>query len=227
MQTRIPTARFVWPAVICCTSLFGCTYQSVATSPAVSSNAIEVDRIRNAHAGYYIELREDLRQVDSKRIGHTCSSHKYPVSIDSALTETIAGVMEASFTSYQRYDSPLVASVPENGYSFEFEVGSFEAQLGYSAGTWTGSAHAEALIELSVIVVGPDGVELTRTNIIGDGSGTRSGGCPNGAQALAEAAGEAIEEAAQILVYKVINSPRLDQAGQDADSLAADVGQKN
>ena len=222
-QTTSVISNFA-TAAICAVSLGGCTYQSVATSTASPSAAVDVDRFRNAHAGFYLSLAEELRHVESERIGHTCSSHKYPVSIESALIESINNVMQASFTSHQQYDSPVMAPTQENGYSFEIEVDDFEARLGYSVGTWTGSAYAEASLDLNIVAVGPDGDELTRTTVSGDGSGTHSGGCSNGSRALAEAASEAVEEAVQVFVYKVINSPRLDLEEQDADSLAADLG---
>ena len=205
-------------------SLVGCTYQSVATSTASPATALDIDRVRNAHAGFYISLSDELRLVESRRIGNTCGTHKYPVSIEPALTESINGVFQASFTSHQQYDSPAVTTLPENGYSFEIEVQDFTAQLGYSVGTWTGSAHAEASLALNIVAIGPGGDELTRTTVSGDGSGIYSGGCSNGARALAEAASEAVEEAVQVFVYKVINSPRLDLNEQQAESLAADLG---
>ena len=168
-------------------------------------------------------LADELRQVETKRIGNTCGSHKYPVSIESALGESLNGVMQASFASHQQYDALFGPAPIENAFTFEFQVDDFEPRLGYSTGTWTGSAHAEASLTMSVVATGPGGEELLRTTVSGDGASTYSGGCASGAKAVAEAASEAIQEAIQIFVYKVINSPRLDPAQQQTESVAAEI----
>ena len=201
----------------------GCTFPSVAASSVSPSEAVDIERIRNAHAGFHVLLADEIRHVETTRIGNTCSSHRYPVSIESALAESLNNVMQASFASHQQYDSPFGPSPQENAFTFEFEVDQFEPRLGYSAGTWTGSALAEASLTISVVAVGPTGDELLRTTVQGDGSSTYSGGCASGAKAVAEAASEAVEEAVQVFVYKVINSPKLDPEGQETDTLAAEI----
>jgi len=202
-------------SIVALTSLCGCTYQTVAVGPSGVGMDINADNFRNAHASYFLNLDDKFQHIESKRIGSTCSSHKYPIDVTGAISQTIEEIFATSFSSHDRYDSPILQADLENSYVFEFEVESFDFQLGYAAGTWTGSAHAEASMTLQFTVLESDGTELLTSTVSGDGSAIRSGGCGQGSAVLGESASEAIEESFQIFVYQVLDSDVLDTVSEE------------
>lgn len=190
----------------------GCTYQAVAVNAAPPADEIQAERFRNLAVDYYVEVGEEYRSVESKRIGSLCGAHKFPLSVEPALTQTIDGVLEHSFANPRRQDDS--SSVPESSDDsvvIRFKLDSLESTLGYSSGVWTGSAHADVSMDISYVIFSSDGKEISRSSVTGDASTIRGGGCSQGSVALADSATKAIEEAIQTFAYKALNSPALDE----------------
>lgn len=223
MKTRFQALSRIAAMVAALAAAGGCTYQSVALSTAEPVEDIAVDQTRDIRIDYFIDVADDFQAVESRRIGHMCVAHKYPLNVVPAVTETIDEVLRNAFSDPQRHEMPVMMPAAGNQYFIEFRVESFETVLGYSSGTWSGSAHADAAMNMSVSIVGPDGIEVHRSSLSGDGSAIQAGGCAQGAVALSESASEAIEETVQAFVYKVVNSRLLDTLEENS-AAAAETG---
>lgn len=188
-----------------------CTYQAVAVSSLAPTSEIRADRFRDTHVGVVTNMDSTDFLIEAKKPGFTCTAHTYPVDVGPALRESIGKVMDASFSSYENIGSVTARQDGKHGYVMIFDLEEFDATFSYSTGFWSGTAHGRASITLKVTILDSYGDEILRTNVSGDGNGDAEGGCGKGAEALGQAASEAVAEVLENFVYKVINSDQLDK----------------
>lgn len=199
----------------------GCAFQGAAV--ATSGAAAEVMPQRAIPAAASLHLSSELASL-SRTVSpsYVCGAHTYPLSLASAIRQSIITTNEAAFSSVSIGESASQAA-PGALRHISYDLEQLTARLDFAPGFWQARAQANVDLLLRVRVYDGAGEELLRAVVEGNGFGEAPGDCAAGAQALGTAATKAIERALEEYVYKVINSDQIGlrpDEGKPADPLA-------
>lgn len=192
--------------------LTGCAYQSsVQVAPAFDVYSSYEDIIPG---DWYVSVNADeFGQSDVRFSGFSCSAHTYPLDISQTFTQSALRTIDNIVENVTLVDNPVPQEqIERSGYAGQILLRGEEidADLRYHPGFWSSDAEAEVDITLTVLVNGQNG-RLLGTTVSGDAENTHNAGsfCGGGADALGEAAQEAVRNALQRVAEAISNSPRI------------------
>lgn len=189
-----------------------CTYQSaVQVAPAFDVYTSYDDVIPG---DWYLYVNaEDLQDQNVRFSGFNCSAHTYPIDVSETFSQSAVRTVGNIVENVTLVDNPVSSpEIERNGYAGQIMMNGQEldADLIYHAGFWTSNAEAQVDITLTVVVDG-QGERLLGTTVSGDAEATRDAGsfCGGGAEALGEAASEAVRDTLQRAAESIGNAPRI------------------
>ena len=185
-----------------------CAYQANVSPTAAPAAEIMPGRTIDAPASMYVtpQLAQLSRVAD---IGFTCSAHSFPINAGPAIVSTARTVNEETFSSLVPGGT---LSEPGEGaqYHVVFDLEEFNPRVDFAREFWSARVIAEVEITMSATVLDASGNRVVRTLISGEGNSNQTtGGCDDGADALAEATTEAIGRAFESYVLRVVNSDQI------------------
>jgi len=199
----------------------GCTYQTVPVGPVEADVAVDATAMSDVAGGYLIAFADDDLVVEPDRFGQGCNAHRYPVSAGAGLRQAIGQMFDGKFTRPIPLDALPAVDDPAADFYVGIGVESLTAQLGFSPGTWKGTAYAETHLSLEVTIYDHLGAPVETTVVSGAGSKIAGGGCGAGSVALAEASAQAITESLEEVAYRVLTSERLQRFVEQDEKVAS------
>ncbi len=151
-------------------------------------------------------------------IGHVCSAHRFPfdavepfkASVVTALRNVLDDVVVTD-----TLPSPATLRQQRLAGVIRVQAETLNARIGFLQQTWSGQATARVDMVANTAVDGASG-RLLGTSVEGTGASDRSGGCPDGAAALADASEQAMKRLVTSIAERIANSPRVREAARAA-----------
>lgn len=189
-------------------ALAGCTYPAPVKPVTAPADMFPADTKQIVVSQYFEpELAEFGHMTRSPR---ACSPHRYPVRIGPALVSSLRAVNEAAFRSVGVSERKEVATASAQRH-IAFERVTSRAHVNFRDSLWT--VHAGGFVELIMRVTVYDGDRNPLWMDLATGVGRVEGpgaDCERGAKAVGAAAEEAIREAVDEYVEKIIKAGRVD-----------------
>ena len=183
-------------------SVSACSFQAPVNPSSAGAAAVMPSRVSQIPVLLVVgDFEPGLRQVRPGAL--QCSAHNYPLDIRQALFSSLRS------TTLAAYPNLRVARGSESARPGEARINvtldSVEARLRFLPGFWQATASANVEVALNVQVTDSRNRDVYRGIALGTGSEEVAGACPDGANALGEAASKAIRRVVQDFVSKAIN----------------------
>lgn len=203
MNRCVVVATLVATSVI----LSACTYNAnVAPAPAAASEVLPTRRLPYT-VSYFVDPSVATLEKNAQT-GFTCSAHAFPVNVGPAISSTIRSVNAVAFANAREEGSRNEGADGVKRH-IVLDLIEFNPKLDFSQGFWTSRAHGRVEIVLRAIALDETNKTILTATISGEGSADQTGGCSNGADALAEAANKAVRRLGQDYANKFVNAQQL------------------
>lgn len=149
-------------------------------------------------------------------IGHVCSAHRFPFDavepFKASVVTALRNVLDEVVVT-DTLPSPATLRQQRLAGIIRVQAETLNARIGFVQQFWSGQATARVDMVANTAVDGATG-RLLGTSAEGTGSSDRSGGCPDGAGAIAEASEQAMKRLVTSIAERVANSPRVREASR-------------
>lgn len=193
-------------------ALAGCAYQaSIEVAPAYNVYSTYEDTIRGDWA-----LVVDTGEVGVQTVrfpGLSCSAYTYPLDVSGSLAESARRTIGNIAENVEIVYSPVSREeLGRSGHAGQIVLRgeSVDADLTFHQGFWSNTVEAEVEIVLNIQVDGR-AQRLLGTTVSGDAEATAGAGafCEGAADALGEAAAEAVRNTLRRAAEQISNAPRI------------------
>lgn len=192
-------------------NLAACSYK--ATAPVSASYDVYSNYDTKVPGYFALYVESDEMQGEFKVSGVACSAHKYPLDARSAFEISTLKTLENLVERVELVDSPLSQeSINSGGYDGLIIVRSedLDVRLIVIPGFWSHEMEADVEMVASAQIESANG-RVFGTTVSADEDFTSDAGsaCDGGANAISEAASDAMKELMQELGERIANSERV------------------
>lgn len=199
-------------AVIATVSLVtGCTYNS--TAPVSASYDVYSNYGEKVSGRYALYVDGDEFSGDFKPQGYNCSFHTFSQDASSPFEQSVLKTFENLVEYIEPVDNPLSGNdLTMRGLDGQIvvEAEDMDVRIKVIPGFWSSDIEADVDLAANMTVDSLNG-RLLGTAVSGDGDAMTGAGsaCGGGADAMALATSDALEELMQRLGERLSNSPRV------------------
>lgn len=172
-----------------------------------SEPASEITPNSVSHARVAYRVSPDVTTLNGSVVADSanCQAFTFKVAPGSAVHQTVSQIIQQSFPNADEVQSRN--DVPSDSYLISVGLDSFEPEVRFVRGFFSGTSHARVSIALSVHVLNPERQAVYRGVVFGNSTKQLSvANCRRGSKVLSEATSEAVRHLGDDFVQKVVDS---------------------